>query len=146
MSWRRAHLGTYDQILILSEFRCVVFVGRPLWWLLITVYSLGKYPTVNRHIFHVTRLLAQPQIRLRGHARPTVASRDVINRRSLGSINNLISTMRITQIPKYRICTVVPCPKSCIHIPLLRSFIQRVCSSPRLTNMFHNRLMKMLTL
>jgi hypothetical protein len=31
MSWRRAHLGTSDQILILSEFRCVVFVGRPLW-------------------------------------------------------------------------------------------------------------------
>jgi hypothetical protein len=24
MSWRRAHLGTCDQILILSEFRCVV--------------------------------------------------------------------------------------------------------------------------
>jgi hypothetical protein len=31
MSWRRAHFGTCDQILILSEFRCVVFVGRPLW-------------------------------------------------------------------------------------------------------------------
>jgi hypothetical protein len=31
MSWRRAILGTYDQILILFEFRCVVFVGRPLW-------------------------------------------------------------------------------------------------------------------
>jgi hypothetical protein len=29
MSWRRAHLGTCDQILILSEFRCVVFVVRP---------------------------------------------------------------------------------------------------------------------
>jgi hypothetical protein len=32
MSWRRAHFGTCDQILILSEFRCVAFVGRPLWW------------------------------------------------------------------------------------------------------------------
>jgi hypothetical protein len=31
MSWRRAHLGTCDQILILSEFRCVFFVGRSLW-------------------------------------------------------------------------------------------------------------------
>jgi hypothetical protein len=31
MSWRRAHLGTCDQILILSEFSCVIFVGRPLW-------------------------------------------------------------------------------------------------------------------
>jgi hypothetical protein len=30
-SWRLAQLGTCDQILILSEFRCVVFVGRPLW-------------------------------------------------------------------------------------------------------------------
>jgi hypothetical protein len=31
MSWSRAHLGTCDQILILSEFCCVVFVRRPLW-------------------------------------------------------------------------------------------------------------------
>jgi hypothetical protein len=31
MSWRRAHLRTCDRILILSEFCCVVFVGRPLW-------------------------------------------------------------------------------------------------------------------
>jgi hypothetical protein len=31
MSWRRAHLGTCDQILILSEFCCVVFVGCPFW-------------------------------------------------------------------------------------------------------------------
>jgi hypothetical protein len=31
MSWRRAHLGTCDQTLILSEFCCVVYVGRPLW-------------------------------------------------------------------------------------------------------------------
>jgi hypothetical protein len=29
MSWRRAHLGTCNQIL--SEFYCLVFVGRPLW-------------------------------------------------------------------------------------------------------------------
>jgi hypothetical protein len=27
MSWCQTHLGTWDQILILSEFRCVVFVG-----------------------------------------------------------------------------------------------------------------------
>jgi hypothetical protein len=32
MSWRRAHLGTCDQILIPSECCCFVFVGRPLWW------------------------------------------------------------------------------------------------------------------
>jgi hypothetical protein len=31
MSWRWTHLGTCDQLLILFEFRCVVFVGRPLW-------------------------------------------------------------------------------------------------------------------
>jgi hypothetical protein len=31
MSWRRAHCGTCDQILILSEFCCLVSVGRPLW-------------------------------------------------------------------------------------------------------------------
>jgi hypothetical protein len=31
MSWHRAHLRTCDQILTLSEFRCVVFVGRHLW-------------------------------------------------------------------------------------------------------------------
>jgi hypothetical protein len=29
MSWRRAHLGTCNHILILSEFRCVVFAGCP---------------------------------------------------------------------------------------------------------------------
>jgi hypothetical protein len=31
VSWRRAHFGTCDQILILSEFCCLVSVGRPLW-------------------------------------------------------------------------------------------------------------------
>jgi hypothetical protein len=31
MSWRRAHLGTCDQILILSECCCLVSVGRPFW-------------------------------------------------------------------------------------------------------------------
>jgi hypothetical protein len=30
-SWRRAHFGTCDQILILSEFCSLVFVGLPLW-------------------------------------------------------------------------------------------------------------------
>jgi hypothetical protein len=30
-SERRAHFGTCDQILILSEFCCLVSVGRPLW-------------------------------------------------------------------------------------------------------------------
>jgi hypothetical protein len=30
-SWCRAHCGTFDQILILSEFCCLVSVGRPLW-------------------------------------------------------------------------------------------------------------------
>jgi hypothetical protein len=30
MSWRRAHLGTSGQILILPEFFCRLSVGRPL--------------------------------------------------------------------------------------------------------------------
>jgi hypothetical protein len=31
MSWRRAHCGTFDRILILYEFCRLVSVGRPLW-------------------------------------------------------------------------------------------------------------------
>jgi hypothetical protein len=31
MTWRPAHCGTCDQILILSKFCCLVSVGRPLW-------------------------------------------------------------------------------------------------------------------
>jgi hypothetical protein len=31
ISWRRAHLGTCDQILTLSKFCCLVSVDRPLW-------------------------------------------------------------------------------------------------------------------
>jgi hypothetical protein len=54
----------------------------------------------NLHVFHVTMQLALQRICLRGHARPTVAIRDVINRRLLGNFNNLISSAKwIIQIP-----------------------------------------------
>jgi hypothetical protein len=31
MSWRRSQFGTCNQILVLSEFCCLVSVGRPVW-------------------------------------------------------------------------------------------------------------------
>jgi hypothetical protein len=54
MSWRPAHLGTCEQILILSEFCCLVCVGRPLWRevgvCLLTVTVRKKCPS-SRFIF-----------------------------------------------------------------------------------------------
>jgi hypothetical protein len=74
-SWRQAHLGTCDQILILSEFCCLVSLERPLWREVesiscqslsaITVHSQGFCLFFfsfhfTRHAFYVYTIYARP--------------------------------------------------------------------------------------
>jgi hypothetical protein len=71
MSWLRAHCGTCGQILILSEFCCLAYVGRPLWREVgsvscrsLSAVIVHRQVFFTRHVFVYTIYARRSQSRL----------------------------------------------------------------------------------